>query len=250
LGLLRFLAGLALMSLLISKFLFEESAILLVVSCLIVFTILFYGPLEKIYGFVEGVFLTNLQDPSEAEEVKMYEMPPLAPWDAHLVEFLVPAESDCVGRALSRLQIRERFGISIALIKRGERRITAPNKEEMLMPLDHIFAIGTDEQLLKFKRFLDQEKRIQEAPSLAVDYSLESFSVPKDSDLVGQSISASGLRELTKGLVVGIERSGVRLLNPDSSTIIEDSDILWIVGDRKRIRSLERQDQVDLPPFL
>jgi CPA2 family monovalent cation:H+ antiporter-2 len=242
LGILRFMASVALLTVLISQFLFEDSAIFLVVTSLFLFTVLFYGPLERIYGFIEGVFLKNLRTPAKTtEEVNMFEMPPLAPWDAHLVEFVVPSEAECIGQPLQQLQIRERFGISLALIKRGERRITAPGRGEMLMPLDHIFAIGTDEQLLKFKRFLDQERKLGELQSLPVDYSLEKFSVAPLCELAGKSIRDSGIRESTKGLIVGLERAGVRILNPDSSLELQAGDTLWIVGDRGLIRNLERR---------
>ena len=36
-----------------------------------------------------------------------------------------------------------------------------------------------------------------------------------------------------------IEKRGVRNLNPDSSTVIEPGDILWVVGDRKLLSNLE-----------
>jgi CPA2 family monovalent cation:H+ antiporter-2 len=34
-------------------------------------------------------------------------------------------------------------------------------------------------------------------------------------------------------LVVGIERNGKRLLNPESNIVLEKNDILWIVGSKK-----------------
>jgi CPA2 family monovalent cation:H+ antiporter-2 len=46
------------------------------------------------------------------------------------------------------------------------------------------------------------------------------------------------VRELANGLVVGIEKDGKRTLNPDSSTLIEPGDVLWIVGDQNRISAL------------
>jgi CPA2 family monovalent cation:H+ antiporter-2 len=38
--------------------------------------------------------------------------------------------------------------------------------------------------------------------------------------------------------VVGIERGGKRILNPDSHLILEKEDILWIVGDKKLLANL------------
>lgn len=249
LALLRFLAGVALMAYLISQFLFEESAILLVVSLLVSFTILFFGPLQKIYGVIEEVFLKNLHRPSfeDKEDLNLFELPALAPWDAHLVELLVKSEAECVGKTLYQLRIRETFGVSIALIKRGDRRITAPGRRDMLMPQDHIFAIGSDEQLLKFKRFLDREVTDDESFLLPVDYSLEVLTITPECQLAGRTIHESQLRSATRGMVVGIERAGIRMLNPDSGMVFDLGDLVWIVGDRRRLRDFEQSFDVDAP---
>jgi CPA2 family monovalent cation:H+ antiporter-2 len=239
LSLLRAIWGLVLLTILIVQFVPEILEASLMVSLLGVFVMLFYGRLEAVYGSIEGRFLRNLHSKKEAEQdVERYEIPPLAPWDAHLVEFIVPQEANYVGRPLESLSIRESFGVTIALIKRGEKRITAPGRAEMLMPMDHIFAIGTDEQLLKLKRFLDQEKSTEDTSTASRDYSLEKYVVVADSSFVGKTIRHSGLREATKGIVVGIERAGQRILNPDSTLTIQLGDLLWIVGDRRLIRGL------------
>jgi CPA2 family monovalent cation:H+ antiporter-2 len=39
-------------------------------------------------------------------------------------------------------------------------------------------------------------------------------------------------------MVVGIERNGKRLLNPESDLILEKDDILWVVGDKKRMSKI------------
>jgi CPA2 family monovalent cation:H+ antiporter-2 len=39
-------------------------------------------------------------------------------------------------------------------------------------------------------------------------------------------------------LVIGIERNNQRILNPDSNTVFEWGDVLWIVGDRDKIQKL------------
>jgi CPA2 family monovalent cation:H+ antiporter-2 len=70
------------------------------------------------------------------------------------------------------------------------------------------------------------------------DYSLEQHFINTESSFVGKTIRLSGLREATKGIVVGIERGGERILNPDSALTIEKDDLLWIVGDRRLIRGL------------
>jgi CPA2 family monovalent cation:H+ antiporter-2 len=41
-------------------------------------------------------------------------------------------------------------------------------------------------------------------------------------------------------VVVGIERNGQRILNPESYNVFEWDDIVWIVGDRKKIEELKK----------
>ncbi|MBS1969507.1 MAG: cation:proton antiporter [Bdellovibrionales bacterium] len=244
LSLFRIVWGLILLSALITQFIPEVFAMVVILLALSVFVLLMYNRLERLYGAIEGRFLSNLhrkgQEEKEAQKqkVKTYEMPPLAPWDAHLVEFIVPQEANYVGLHLEELSIREKYGVTIALIRRGNRRITAPGRNEMLMPHDHIFVIGTDEQLLKFKKFLDSERASEDVTAVSRDYTLEQYVVSDRSEFIGKTIRNSGLREATKGIVVGVERAGKRILNPDSALTLQPGDLLWIVGDRKLIRGL------------
>ncbi len=242
--LIRSVWGLILLTALLTQLVpdvFPVVIMLLALSTLILF---FYNHFERLYGHIEGRFLKNFYHKSQEEEeilvkkITRAEMAPMAPWDAHLVEFVIPQEANYVGKSLESLSIREKYEVTIALIRRGERRITAPGRAEMLMPLDRIFVIGTDDQLLKFKKFLDYEKSIEDISSSAGDYALEQYIVSEKSIYIGKTIRNSGLRDVTKGIVVGIERAGRRILNPDSMLTIESGDLIWIVGDRKLIKSL------------
>jgi CPA2 family monovalent cation:H+ antiporter-2 len=244
LSLFRSVWGVILLSALLTQFIPEVFPMVIMLLALSIFILIFYSRLERLYGAIEGRFLNNLhrkgKEEKAAQEMKIArsEMAPLAPWDAHLVEFIVPQEANYVGIPLETLLVREKYGVTIALIRRGGRRITAPGRAEMLMPLDHIFVIGTDEQLLKFKKFLDSEKTAEDAVSSSHDFTLEQYMVSEKSVFIGKSIRTSGLREATKGIVVGVERAGRRILNPDSALTIEPGDLLWIVGDRKLIKGL------------
>ena len=105
------------------------------------------------------------------------------------------------------------------------------------MPMDRVYVIGTDEKLVLFKNFLEADviSELVETPS---EYSLEQYMVEEGSEFVTRSIRECGIREKTHGLVVGIEREGRRILNPDSTEVIRIGDLLWIVGDREKILAL------------
>lgn len=196
--------------------------------------------LREVYSWFENRFLSNLHDDVKKKHARK-SIGALAPWDAHITEFTIPPEGEYVGKPLSQVSIREKYGVTIALIERGRRRITAPGRNECLLPFDRIHVIGTDEQLVQFKLFIEEEGKIpvtQLATEELADYTLEQYLLEDSSPYLNKSIRDSDLREVTHGLVVGIEREGRRILNPDSTEILKKGDLLWIVGDRIKILDL------------
>src|SRR5690606_23835221 len=115
--------------------------------------------------------------------------------------------------------------INIAYIKRGDKLIYAPGRNNRLLPFDQVGIIATDDQMQKFKPVFDAVEKF-DAPLDIEDIVLQQISVNEQTKLKGMSIRNSGIREMTRGLVVGIERNNQRLLNPDSNTVFEWDDIV------------------------
>jgi CPA2 family monovalent cation:H+ antiporter-2 len=140
-----------------------------------------------------------------------------------------------IGRTLVDSKLRETFGINIATLKRGENIINVPDRFEKIFPFDKISIIGTEEQINRFKEFLDEEMKTYHLTDSTHEVILKHFTIIENSELIGQSIKESRIRIRTKSLVVGIERKGERILNPESDFIFEMNDTGWLVGDEKRI---------------
>lgn len=194
---------------------------------------------------IEKRFLSNLNARDIAAEAANNSSPDsvLTPWDAHLADYVVNPLAPFVGRTLKDLAWRELYGINIALIKRGDKLIYAPNRNEILYPLDKVSIIGTDEQLQLFRPVIESAEEVPAEEQQNGNISLQKFIVDEHNKLKGQTIHQSGIRERTHGLVVGIERNGNRLLNPDSSEVLQWEDVVWIVGDRKKILALTKKDE-------
>jgi CPA2 family monovalent cation:H+ antiporter-2 len=81
----------------------------------------------------------------------------------------------------------------------------------------------------KFKTYLHQHEF--EAPKNIekTEITLQQLELNKE-ELIGKSISESHEK---RWMVVGIERNGKRLLNPESDLILQKNDILWVVGDKR-----------------
>lgn len=196
--------------------------------------------IQRFYNVIEGRFKTNLNAKElEAAEQQgtLAQTSDLAPWDTHIATIKVPANSPVIGKKLKELRWRENAGVNIACIHRGNHNIRIPKADEHIFPYDEISLIGTDEQLAKVEAFVfpkDGSDQIAEDPNL----SLEIITMEEDSEFVGKSIRDSGIRIKVKGLVVGVERDGIRHMNPESDWVLEVGDIVWIVGDSGKISEL------------
>jgi CPA2 family monovalent cation:H+ antiporter-2 len=205
----------------------------------IVSYILFPKRLHAFYNKIEGHFLKNFNDREITKQVNKRQNV-LSPWDGHMANLIIAKESNLAGKTLEELKIREQFGINIASIKRGEVTINIPIRTERLFPGDEINIIGTDEQIKLFKNFLDKHEIDEPEAFIKEDIILQQLEL-KNRVCIGKSIRDSQIREKTHGIIVGIERNGKRILNPESHWILESDDILWIAGDRKKINEFLKQ---------
>jgi CPA2 family monovalent cation:H+ antiporter-2 len=203
-------------------------AFLLAITAYIVFP----KKLNSIYYKIESHFIDNFNDREKKKENKRQNT--LSPWDGHMTDFSIAKESNLAGKTLEELKIREQFGINITSIRRGDVLINIPVRSERLFPGDEISVIGTDDQVKQFKIFLDKNEI--DVPELTeqADIILQKVEL-KNRICIGKSIRESQIREKTHGIIVGIERNGKRILNPESHIVLEDSDILWIAGEKKKI---------------
>lgn len=109
------------------------------------------------------------------------------------------------------------------------------------MPFDKVGIIATDEQMQPFKLVFEATESMAPDDIDIDDIALQKILVDEHTQLKGMDIRSSGLRERTNGLVVGIQRDKERILNPDSNTILKWGDIVWIVGNKKKIQQLNKQ---------
>ncbi|OKL40679.1 cation:proton antiporter [Pontibacter flavimaris] len=205
--------------------------------------VIFSKRIQDFYIRIENRFMSNLNAREISAASKMSHT--LVPWDAHLTSFEVSPESVVVGKSMLELQIRELYGVNVAVIERGDRTIMAPTRHERIFPGDKLYIFGTDEQIEAFRQFIETEMAspATDGETGKEDIGLQMLVVSADSALLHKTVRQSGVREKTKGLIVGIEKKGERLLNPDSELVLEEGDILWIVGSPWRIKQLEGTTQ-------
>lgn len=248
----RIIIGLIILGLWISRLYTGFTAILIGLPVISVVLILFSQRLQKFYQRLEGRFLTNFNAREIAAEenshteslISKHFTPRSAPtqWEAHMVDMEVKQNADYIGKTLEELAWREQYGVNIAYIKRGDKLIYAPSKNNRLLPFDRIGVISTDEQMNAFKSVFESVEEIDPAAYNVDDIIVKKIIVDENNRLRGLTVRDSGIRERTNGLIIGIERSNERILNPNSNTVFKWGDVVWIVGERKKIQGLGKRD--------
>ncbi len=228
---LRILLTMVYLGFLLNTFFSAGIALFALVAAIAAY-IIFPKKLNRQYQKIENHFLKNFnaRDIVAASRSRR----DLTPWDGHMTTFNIAKESNLAGKALSELEIRETMGINIAFIKRGDISINIPNGNERLFPGDEICVIGTDNQVQQFKNYLDEHEVAVPEKVREGDIVLKQIELINE-EFIGKSIRESKIREKTNGMVVGIERNRKRLLNPESSMILQKHDILWVVGSKKKL---------------
>ena len=234
--LLRFILTLLYIGFLLDNFFSSQTAFITFVAAIVLYLI-FPKKLNAQYHKIENHFLKNFNARDILKDKRRRS--DLTPWDGHMSFFDVAKESNISGKTLRELKLREQFGVNIAFIKRGEINIKMPSRNERIFPGDELCVIGTDQQLKQFQDYLDHNEAAPAENIPEDDIVLQQIDLTHP-EFIGKSIRESQLREKTNGLVVGLERKGKRILNPDSHEILEQDDILWIVGDKKLLAMLKQ----------
>jgi CPA2 family monovalent cation:H+ antiporter-2 len=137
------------------------------------------------------------------------------------------------------LNFGHKYGVHVASVIRGLRRINIPGANVRLFPGDTIQVIGTDEQLAEFGKQTERVATGAEEDDLEKrEMELKQFVIATDSPFLGKNIRESGLRDRFKCLVVGVEKQDGELHAPDVSAAFEEGDVVWVVGEKNDVKKL------------
>lgn len=238
---LRFSLGILIIGFLLNRVFSVRVALAGALVLTVLIILVFRQRLQSFYNRLEQRFLRNLNGPAAETGGSAGETDAaasLVPWDGHLTYVEVPPEAPWVGKTLLELSWREHYGINVAFIERGRRIIRVPGRDQQVYPGDRLAVIGTDEELDRFTRAMQPGEDAATHTGTEDHMELIHVVVGKNSPLEGRNIRNSGIRYQAHGLVVGVERDGKRTLNPDSSFVFRENDVVWIAGNRNLIREL------------
>lgn len=241
---LRVLIGVGFVVFIIER-LFQGSVALMVgIAILLVCGMIFSRFLKKQSIVLERTFELNLRSKEMQQEYLGDKRPAYAgkllDRDIHLSDFTVSPDSAWVGHTLKELDLGKKYGVHVASIIRGTRRVNIPDGASRVFPNDTLQVIGTDEQLNAFSAKAEKAVLPPDEGDLEKrEMKLSQFIVDKNSPFVGRNIIESGFRPNYHCLVVGIESAGEDALRaPDVHEPLRENDIVWVVGEADNLKKL------------
>ncbi len=208
---------------------------------LLMLLFVFAQKIQAFYDKLESRFIANYNQ-REIDDAKKNRSE-LAPWDAHIVRIGIHPLSPVGGKTLGELRWRDRLEINVVSIKRGEINIILPMREDKIFPGDELHVLGTDAQIKRLMAIIRPAKNKDKKPvSSSGEIVLKKIIIRQNSPFSGKAIRESGIRENSNGLIVGIERNGKRMLNPESNLVFEENDVVFIVGEEKAMKRLGFRD--------
>ena len=226
--------------------------LLLGVAVLLVIMMILSRQLKKQSIMIERKFFQNLRYRDMRAEYMGEKKPEYAgrllSRDLHLTDFEVPGESAWAGKTLAELNFGKKYGIHVASILRGRKRINIPGASVRLFPEDKIQVIGTDEELNQFSSEMEKVAILETDVVEKSEMILRQFRVDAHSIFLGKTLRESGIREQYHCLIVGVERGEETLHAPDPHEPFMEDDVVWVVGENADVYKLvgQKNENVDM----
>lgn len=186
--------------------------------------------------YIEEKFMNNLNE----REIRKRGKDNNIISDLHVAYMTVGYDCPFVGERLGNSNIRKEYGVNVVSIKRGGNIIPIPQSHNRIFPGDLLGIIGTDKQIERLLPIMElggtSTDTLYDKDKTEIKFThLEIYS---DSVLIGQSTASIKLRDIYSALLVAIQRNN-KYITPTGSETFQAGDILWIVGDIKKIETLK-----------
>jgi len=155
---------------------------------------------------------------------------PHGDWNLHMIDCTLPDLADVQGKRIAEVDLRARFGCSVVGIERQGFMITLPTPDAVLYPRDKVLLMGTTEQVQAGKFFLGVVSDSAGLDSVFEEIRMEALIVPEWSRAAGRTLGELSPAQSHGVQVAGVNRSGLRILNPSSLQKLRSHDEILVLG--------------------
>ena len=205
------------------------NALIVCIGAVVVLLMVASRHIKKRSIVMERLFIHNLRSRDIAAQVNGEKRPlyagHLLDRDIHISEIEVPEDSTWCGKSLKELHLRERFGIDMSSIRRG----------------DKLQIIGNDDQNHKFAQALTSELAPEDVDIEKREMKLRQLIISGGSEFLGKTLIESGIRDKYNCMVVGLEEGRENLTRVLPTRVFEKGDIIWLVGEEADLQKIQEK---------
>jgi len=207
---------------------FHMAAGLLVVLAVLAILVLLYS--RRAIGFyhrIEDRFVTNF---NQRQAQHSFRIPESLEKSFYMERMTMSAYSRFVGVSLEHSQFRQKYHINVVSIERAGVVYDLPKKEMVLMPLDKLTVIGSEEQLTAFRAVVEVEPDMLIHDHSDNEMNIYRLEVKTDSPIADVCIRDSQFQKRNLFMIIAIERGGDYMLDPPADTTFRVGDVVWLVS--------------------
>ena len=229
----RFVIALAFVVYLLSAIYSMTTGLTVGLAVFVLIMILFSKRVKNRLTGIETKFLDNLNERELRRSGKNNNLVS----DLHLAYMEVGYDCPFVGERLKNSNLRKNYGVNVVSIQRGTTSIPIPNGDARVFPGDILGVIGNDEQIQALLSVV--EANVNDEVSINYsDFKLTNIQLGEESPLLGHTTASASLRDKYTALVVAIQR-GEEYIKPNGEVVFMPQDIVWLVGDVKKLAELK-----------
>lgn len=159
-------------------------------------------------------------------------------WRMSMTDCVLPDLAACQGKSLAELDLRARFGCTVAGIERQGYMISLPGPESVLYARDKVLLLGAPGQLAAGKTFLNQISSGVGSSDFD-EVGMEAINVPAWSRAVGVTLRELSPTQNHGVQIAGIHRTGLRMLSPGAEEMVRAGDDLLTLGTPAAVRGFK-----------
>ena len=193
------------------------------------------SPAMKWYERIERRFLDNM---NKRQTLQTFVVPEVLRENFTLERMTLSTHSRYVGKYIRECDFREKYNIIVVGVDRADETIDLPRRDFMLYPMDEIVFLGTEEHLAQLRPMVEVEDDVLVKERPMSDVEIHCATVDGASKYKGVSLRETDLLNKFNTLIIAVERDDEFILNPASSIVFQEGDVVWFVSTEAKAKEL------------
>lgn len=210
----------------------------LMATLFVVVMVMFSTRVRGFYQNIESRFFNNFNQRQQQHSFKI----PQAMAENFVMDTVrVTPYSEYSGRKLMECAFRQTFDVNIVAIERAGKVINLPGKDELVMPVDKLTVIGSEEKISALRGAIEVEPDMLIHDHSDNEVNIYRYEVKADGPLCGKDLIRSDFQRQHQGMIIAIEHDGQFTHNPPAQTVFRAGDVVWFVSPEDK--TIERFDE-------